>query len=859
MRLKQATVTISLLWLAIAPQGGPGEAPGTIPIEIIVVASLDEANSVLNRLKSGFDFAVLAREKSTDPTAIDGGFLGKVDPETLRSELRDALQGLRPGEFSQIVKLPSGYALMKVLPDSEVAKFDDVNRARQAALAAESSVKFGPDVQGAGAAFAAIRQIPKPDGWEQDLQAICEVYTRSYATAMDRVNRLLDPADENGLARTGANPRDWIGAYYEKGELHSYLGEMPKATEQFEAAYRYAQSNLPQMLTFLEEVLGIAYLHQSEIENDIYHHPGDRCLFPMRGLRYAHPASSEKAVQHFLNVLERTPGDLEARWLLNIAEMTLGQYPDRVPPQYLIPPSRFASTETVGRFTDVAPEAGLNLFALSSGVVVDDFDNDGLLDLITSSYDTCAPMHFFHNNGDGTFTDRTAAAGLTKQLGGLNLVAADYNNDGCLDVLVLRGAWVDLPQRKSLLRNNCDGTFTDVTAASGLAQPATNTQSAVWADINNDGFLDLFVVNERGPSQLFLNKGDGTFEDISHSAGIDRSEFSKGVAAADYDGDGYVDFFVSNIGNNTRNFLYHNNHDGTFTEVAQQAGVPGTGKSFATWFFDYDNDGWPDLFVADLDRSVEENVKTYLDLPHNWGTLKLYKNLGNGAFRDVTRETGLEKVFMPMGSNFGDIDNDGYLDIYLGTGSPSYSSLVPNVMLRNKEGKSFVDVTASSGTGELHKGHGVAFADLDNDGDEDILTSIGGATPGDSHTFRLFENPGNGNDWIVLRLVGVKANRSAIGARIKVTVGNEGQASRAIYRTVGSQSSFGGSPLRQHIGLGKSASILKIEIWWPGTAAPQILSNVDKRQFIEAKEGAAEYTKLAYRPYRLGGAKRRTQ
>src|ERR1019366_4339201 len=353
---------------------------------------------------------------------------------------------------------------------------------------------------------------------------------------------------------------------------------------------------------------------------------------------------------------------------------------------------------------------------------------------------------------------------------------------------------------------------------------------------------------------------DGTFEDISHSAGIDRTAFTKGVVAADYDNDGYVDFYVSNL--NGANYLYHNNHNGTFTNIAKQAGVPGVGKGFAAWFFDYDNDGWPDLFVANFSLSVEETLQTYLGLPHRGGTLKLYRNLGNWAFRDVTKETGLDRVYMPMGANFGDVDNDGYLDIYLGTGSPSYASLVPNVLLRNKDGKSFVDVTASSGTGELHKGHGVAFADIDNDGDEDIITSIGGAQPGDSHAFRLFENPGNGNDWISLKLVGVKANRAAIGARIRVTVKNEGgpkhnDETRSIYRTVGSGGSFGASPLQQHIGLGKAAQIVSIEILWPGgSRTPQTFSNVGKNQFLEIKEFGAEYTKLERLPVRLGGAKR---
>jgi hypothetical protein len=531
--------------------------------------------------------------------------------------------------------------------------------------------------------------------------------------------------------------------------------------------------------------------------------------------------------------------------------MTLGQYPAGVPQKYLIPPSAFESPESVGRFIDVAPQAGINTFSMSGGLIVDDFDNDGLLDIVVSDYDECAPMHFFHNNGDGTFTDRTAQAKLSDQLGGLNLIQADYNNDGCTDILVLRGGW-EFPQRKSLLRNNCDGTFTDVTAAAGLSAPS-KTQTAVWADIDNDGFLDLIVGDETGPLQLFRNKGDGTFENISQAAGVDQVAFTKGVTAADYDNDGYIDFYVSNL--NGDNYLYHNNHDRTFTEVGAKAGVQKPWQSFATWFFDYDNDGLPDLFVTSYFISVDESIRSYMGRERNAETLKLYKNMGDGTFQDVTEQVGLDKVFMPMGGNFGDIDNDGFLDLYLGTGNPSYASLLPNVLLHNKDGKFFLDVTASSGTGELHKGHGVAFADIANKGNEDILEEVGGAVPGDAHGFRLFKNPGNSNDWITLHLVGVKTNRSAIGARIKVTVENPGAPARSIYRTIGSGGSFGASPLQQHIGLGKNARITDLEIWWPTSNTWQHFSDVKKNQFIEIKEFARDFSTLERRSYDLGGVK----
>jgi len=423
-----------------------------------------------------------------------------------------------------------------------------------------------------------------------------------------------------------------------------------------------------------------------------------------------------------------------------------------------------------------------------------------------------------------------------------------------MDLLVLRGGWA-YPQRKSLLRNNCNGTFTDVTEASGLGDTVTGSNSAVWADIDNDGYLDLFIGNENLPSQLFHNKGDGTFEDISHAAGIDRTAFTKGVAAADYDQDGYVDFYVSNF--DGPNALYHNNGNLTFTDVSRQAGVQAPLVSFATWFFDYDNDGWPDIFVASYYMSMAESIKSYLGLPHNAETLKLYRNKHDGTFEDVTEKVGLDKVFMPMGANFGDIDNDGFLDIYLGMGNPSYTAMFPHALLHNKEGRSFVDITASSGTGDLHKGHGISFADLDRSGNEAIVANFGGAIPGDAHYVRIFKNPGNKNDWINIHLVGVKSNRSGVGAQVKATVTDDGQAPRSIFRTVGEASSFGANPLELHLGLGHNAHIESIDVWWPATNTRQHFTGIDKNQFIEIKEFATAVTKLNRPSFELGAPGKR--
>jgi hypothetical protein len=210
--------------------------------------------------------------------------------------------------------------------------------------------------------------------------------------------------------------------------------------------------------------------------------------------------------------------------------------------------------------------------------------------------------------------------------------------------------------------------------------------------------------------------------------------------------------------------------DWKFSDVSVLAGVTEPIRSFPTWFWDFDNDGWLDIFVAGyFINNVGDVAADYLGLPHTAERARLYRNNRDGTFTDVTRAVGLFKVLHAMGSNFGDLDNDGWLDFYLGTGDPDLGTLIPNRMFRNAEGKLFQDVTTSGGFGHLQKGHGVSFADFDNDGDQDVHEDMGGAFAGDLARNVLYENPGNQNHWIKLKLEGTKSNRAAIGARIKLT------------------------------------------------------------------------------------------
>jgi hypothetical protein len=610
--------------------------------------------------------------------------------------------------------------------------------------------------------------------------------------------------------------------------------------------------------------IALSYLRLGEQENCASMHGQKSCIFPIHGSGvHALPRGAEGAVKEFTNLLQEDPNDDASRWLLNIAYMQLGKYPQSVPAKWLIPADRFNSEYDIGDFLDVAPQAGVAAVGHAGGVILEDFDGDGLLDLMISSSAPMEQLRFFHNNGDGTFSDRTRQAGLTGEVGGLNIVETDYNNDGHPDVLVLRGGWWgkfgEYPM--SLLRNNGNGTFDDVTEEAGLlfAHP---TQTAAWADFDNDGWLDLFVGVESTPgnphvSQLFHNNHDGTFTEVAAPNGLANFGFVKGVAWGDFNNDGRPDLYVSLM--DGPNHLFRN--DGPrdpqhphadqwkFTDVTAQAGVAQPLKSFATWFVDYDNDGWPDIFVSGYSvDSIKDMADFEMGKPFRGELPRLYHNNHDGTFTDVTKAMHLDRVILPMGANFGDLDNDGWLDIYLGTGDPSYQTLLPNKMFRNDEGKSFQDVTTSGGFGHLQKGHGIAFGDIENNGNEDVFEEMGGALPGDSYQSVLYRNPGHGNHWITLELEGVETNRAAFGARIALTFNDQGTM-RHVYRTVGYGSSFGGNPLRQHIGIGKADSIQKIEIFWPVSKTTQAFENVAVDRAFHIKEGASKLDAVSHKRF----------
>lgn len=640
-------------------------------------------------------------------------------------------------------------------------------------------------------------------------------------------------------------------------------GDPEKSIEEFE---RYFDMSIPladqidhNNKLIVLELMALAYLRIGEEENCRNAHTEFSCILPLEepGVHQLKEGST-KAIELYQIAYDKNPQDYQ-KWLINLGYMTLGNHAEEVPEKYAIPfPNWKMEEEEFPRFKEIAMNVGVAQNGLAGGACVEDFNNDGLLDIFATAFGIDEQARLFINNGKGGFDETTESAGLKGIFGGLNCLQADYDNDGNIDILILRGAWLEDAGKwpNSLLRNNGDGTFSDVTKEAGILSYFP-TQTATWGDYNKDGNLDLFVAHESSPLQtspcfLYENNGDGTFKDVSQDVGLGEVKgFIKGTVWGDIDNDGWPELYISVY---DRENLLYKNENGVFTEMAKKAGVSEPIHSFPCWFWDVNNDGYQDLFVSGYDMAYPhvaadvyakelQNKKTEISHP------RLYINNKNGTFSEKTSTYNISRAMYPMGCNYGDLDNDGYLDFYLATGCPDYSAIVPNRMFRNVGGKKFEEVTSSGGFGHIQKGHAVSFADIDQDGDQDIYTVMGGAYNSDDFNNVLFENPGFGNNWIILELEGTKTNRSAIGTRIEVELDN----GQKIYRIVSTGSSFGANCLRQEIGLGQAKKIASITIDWLNSEV-QVLEDVAVNQKIKIKEGNAGFEALnhTYIPFAQG-------
>lgn len=531
------------------------------------------------------------------------------------------------------------------------------------------------------------------------------------------------------------------------------------------------------------------------------------------------------------------------------------------------------------RFTDITAETGIHFEHMSSatsqkylietmggGVALFDADNDGRLDVFfTNGAKLQDPMpprtmpdksdakfwnRLYRQKEDGTFEDVTGRAGLTgmpQNQYGMGVAAGDYDNDGFTDLYVTNYG------RNTLYRNRGDGTFEDVTDRSGTAASGWSA-SAGFFDYDNDGDLDLFVTRyvewtfetngycgERKPGYraychpdnypgianiLYRNNGDGTFTDVSREAGIaDPNGKGLGVAFADYDHDGFIDVYVAN--DSVQSFLYHNEGNGTFTEVGLLVGVGYTedGKTFAGMgvdFADYDNDSHPDLIVTDLSNE----------------RYRVFRHNGDGSFRDETDRSGVGGITLPYSgwsTRFFDYDNDGWKDLFVAQGhvmdtiektSPNLRYQQPPLLLRNERGR-FVRAEGGEAFAREWAGRGAAFGDLDNDGDVDIVVSNVG-----QKAFVLRNDGGNRRNWLGIRTAGRQSNRDGIGCRVKVVSASGHTQHFTVSTAVGYLSASDG---RVFVGLGDDASAKLVEIRWP-SGIVQTLENVKAGEVITVRE-----------------------
>ncbi len=682
---------------------------------------------------------------------------------------------------------------------------------------------------------------------------------------------------------------------YERGRLAYHRGRFAEAEALFERRLRDRGESNDALFW-----LALAQMREAETENcltplrrppapgradDGAPERAGYCSLPLHHL-HADPVPSRRAARTLERLLDREgadgPDGRLATWLLDFTFMTVGGFPDQVPDRYLIRSpflDAFYGEEAERRrrahadlvFVDRARELGVDNFGSGRGVAVEDLDGDGDLDLVTAN--SFGRVGLFLNPGDGgPFTDAGRGSGLEGALQPLSISVADYDGDGDMDLFV-----VCPYTHYHLFANRGDATFDDVTESSGLLDPlpagalAASWISA-WGDVDNDGDLDLFVTGwafrvpglsglagrPRLDTKLFVNEG-GRFRDATAELGLDEffaDRLMVGAAFGDYDGDGWIDLYATGPIPGT-SVLLRNLSGRRF--VPSDA-LAWTEPGFTAAFVDVDQDGRLDLFQGAFTEARTAVTAAVFDggkRDLHRGRNAIFLQRPDGRFEP--RPELFEGADMPigsMGASFGDLDGDGCLDFYLGTGGPEPWFVLPNLMYRGVEeadgrcGGRMVNVSMLDGFGTVQKGHGIAFFDFDGDGDQDVYSSLGGMWPADPWPSQLFVNEGTqGNAWVKVRLRGRRSNRFGVGSLLTVAAHRADGGRLVRTYLLDQKTGFGSAPALAHVGLERAVAIDGVTVRWQGSgcvgtypARIDALNVLDEAECLESRaaEGAGQ-------------------